>query len=278
MKISTNTNFLDRMVGYEKAVEIIGRVGFDAWDLSLFNLELDDNPMLCSDYVKRVKNLRKIGEDFGMTCNQSHTPFSPKFNQDVFDMQRKAIECTAIAGGEIAVVHPVNDYSAQQNAELYFKLLPFAKEHGVKIATENMWNWNTEKDIASKAACSHHLDFKAHIDAVCDPYLVACLDIGHAQMQGLDTSAVLMIESLGNSLQALHIHDNDCHYDSHALPFTGKIEFESIVKALKNANYKGYFTMESERHLNFFTAETAEKGIKEIYLVAKRLADMFENF
>lgn len=277
MKVSTNTNFLDRMVGYEKAVEIIGKVGFDAYDLSLFNLELEDNPVLFKDYAKRIKALKKIADDLGMVCNQSHTPFYPRFDQKIWDMQRKAIECTALAGGTIAVIHPVNDYSAEQNAELYQNLLPFAKEHGVKIATENMWNWDAKKDIATPAACSSHSDFRAHIDAVNDEYLVACLDIGHAQMKGLDTSAVQMIRTLGDSLQALHIHDNDCHHDNHALPFTQGIDFKPIVTALKEIDYSGYFTMESERHLNYFTADTAFEGVKEIFDTAKKLAVMFEN-
>ena len=115
-----------------------------------------------------------------------------------------------------------------------FELLPFAKDHGVKIATENMWNWNKETDEAAPAACSHHDNFLAHIKAVNDPYLVACLDIGHAEMRGLDTSAEKMIRTLGDSLQALHLHDNDRWHDSHQIPFSMEIDFEKVVKALKD--------------------------------------------
>lgn len=35
---------------------------------------------------------------------------------------------------------------------MYFDLLPFAKECGVKIATENMWNWNEKTEEACFAA------------------------------------------------------------------------------------------------------------------------------
>lgn len=62
-------------------------------------------------------------------------------------MQKLAIECTAEAGGEICVVHPMNDAALEENAEMYAMPLPFAREHGVKIATENMYNWD------SKAVC-----------------------------------------------------------------------------------------------------------------------------
>lgn len=61
---------------------------------------------------------------------------------------KRAIECTAEAGGKICIIHPDNDKSAEENAEMYFDLLPFAKECGVKIATENMWNWNEKTEEA----------------------------------------------------------------------------------------------------------------------------------
>lgn len=77
----------------------------------------------------------------------------------------------------------------------YNQLLPFAKDYGVKIATENMWNWNVQKDEAKFASCSNPESFNAHLDAINDPYFVACLDLGHAEMRGLDTSAVEMIEN-----------------------------------------------------------------------------------
>ena len=76
------------------------------------------------------------------------------------------------AGGKICVVHPDNNKCAEENAEFYLKLLPIAKDIGVKIATENMWNWDEEKGHASKAACSHHDDFLRHIKAVNDDYFV----------------------------------------------------------------------------------------------------------
>ena len=44
----------------------------------------------------------------------------------------------AEAGGKICIIHPDNDKSAAENAEMYLELLPFAKDCGVKIATEKM--------------------------------------------------------------------------------------------------------------------------------------------
>lgn len=130
------------------------------------------------------------------------------------------------------MIHTDNNLSAEENAEMYKRLLPFAKQHGVKIATENMWNWNHEKSCASPAACLSSQDFIANLNAIDDAYFVVCLDIGHAEMAGLDTSAIEMIKALGNRLQALHIHDNDKKYDSHQIPFSMQINFKAVAKAL----------------------------------------------
>jgi sugar phosphate isomerase/epimerase len=220
--------------------------------------------------------LRKVGEDNGIKCNQSHAPF-PVRDQVKRSFLKRAIECTAVAGGDICVIHPDNDLSPEENAEFYFELLPFAKEHGVKIATENMWNYNTTNWTIIDAACSNEKSFVDHLNAVNDDYLVACLDIGHAEIRSLNTSAVKMIKAIGSKLQALHIHDIDFVHDNHQIPFSLNIDFDPIVKALKEINYEGYFTLEACYYLNDFTLDTLSVGVKNLYLSAKKFEDLFNS-
>lgn len=288
MKISTEINSAARIVGEEKAVELIGKAGFDCWDLSMFNMCRWDWPRNCpvesdhpfkgDNYLAFVKELKKIGEAYGMKCNQSHAPF-PCDKPQVQSYLKRAIECTAEAGGKICIIHPVNNWDAQRNAEFYFELLPFAKDHGVKIATENMWNWTNENGLnqAAAAACSHHDDFVAHLDAVNDDYFTACLDIGHAEMKGLDTTASEMIHAIGNRLGALHIHDNDRWRDLHQIPFAGSIDWNDVVKALRDIDYKGEFTLEADTYLQAFNADNVFEGVKNLADSARKLVDMFEN-
>ncbi len=285
MKVSTQIDAASRYVGEEKTIELIAKAGFDAWDFSMFTMcdydwdkgELRSNshPLAGSDYLKFARRLKQVGLDNGIVCNQSHAPF-PVRVKPIRDHLKRAIECTAEAGGEICVIHPDNYKGAEENAEMYLELLPFAKQHGVKIATENMWCWDHEKDCATVAACSHHDDFRAHIDAVSDPFLVACLDIGHAEMKGLDTTAEKMIHTLGSSLQALHIHDNDMWHDSHQIPFSMNIDFEKVVKALKSINYQGYFTLEADSYLKKSDAANVYERICDLYGAVRKMADMFE--
>ena len=284
MKISTEIGSAAKIVGEEKAVELVAKAGFDAWDFSMFEMCKYDwenkklletgHPLFGNDYLAFARKLRQIGFDNGIVCNQSHAPF-PSSCTAIRSYFKRAIECTAEAGGEICIIHPDNNKSAEENAEMYFELLPFAKSCGVKIATENMWNWNGEKDEASPAACSDPASFNAHLDAVNDDFFVACLDIGHAEMRGLGTTAVEMIKALGPKLQALHIHDNDGWHDSHQIPFSMNIDFTAVAKALKEIDYKGYFTLEADRYLENRTPENVFEGIKNLAIADRKLVEMF---
>ena len=286
MLISTEIGSASEIVGEERAVKLIAKAGFDAWDFSMFEMcrydwgnqcLLENNhPLSGENYLAFARKLKQIGLDNGIVCNQSHAPF-PTSCAAIRSYYKRAIECTAEAGGKICIIHPDNNKSAEENAQMYFELLPFAKDCGVKIATENMWNWNDEKDEAAPAACSDPASFNAHLDVVNDEFFVACLDIGHAEMRGLGTTAVEMIKALGPRLQALHIHDNDLWHDSHQIPMSMGIDFAAVVKALKEMDYKGYFTLESDRYLNGYTSENILDGLKNLADADKKLAMMFKN-
>ena len=151
MKISTEIGSIAKVTGEEKAVELCGKAGFDGWDFSMFDmhkalfLPLPRVKKLNSArYLSLAKRLKQIGLDNGIVCNQAHAPFPVRLPH-VRSVLTLAIECTAEAGGEICIIHPDNNKSAEENAEMFQELLPFAKDCGVKIATENMWNWDVIK-------------------------------------------------------------------------------------------------------------------------------------
>ncbi len=283
MKISTEIDSIALHIGEEKAIELVAKTGFDAWDFSMFQMCEKENGVLVptnhptaqNNYLAFARRLRQIGLDNGIICNQGHAPFpsSPK-SKDWF---KRAIECLAEAGGEILIIHPMNDGTPEENAEMYSELLPFAKENNVKIATENMWNWLPDAEHSSFAACATPESFNAHLDAVNDDCFVACLDIGHAEMKGSNTTAEEMVRALGNRLKALHIHDNDKLHDSHQPPFTMNIDFAPIVKALKDINYDGYFTLEASYYIENLKNPDISECVKNLYNSAKRLAELYDN-
>lgn len=284
MKTSTEIASAAKLIGEERAIEAYARAGFDAWDFSMFEMcRFDwnrrdvipsDHPLAGKNALSFARRLKQIGLNNGIHCNQSHAPF-PSDCPPIHDHLKLAIECTAEAGGQICIIHPANNASPEQNAEMYLELLPFAKSCGVKIATENMWNWDNEANHCTFAACATPESFNAHLDAVNDPSFVACLDLGHAEMFGVNTSAAEMIRKLGPRLQALHIHDNDKIHDSHQIPFSMQIDFLPVIQALKDIGYQGYFTLEADQYLSAYTPDNITEGIAKLSEAVHKFEDMF---
>lgn len=251
MLISTETGSYEKFGNNFEIIKMLKNAGFEAFDYSMHgrrkNVFLDDE-----NYLERAKELRRFADSAGILCNQTHAPFptvKPKdeeFNGRMLPRLKRAIEITAVLGGRVCVIHPCNFYDCSQNAEFYAKLLPTAKSCGVIICAENMWNWNAEIEKACYAACCEPKDFCGTIKAVNSPYLKACLDIGHAEMDGLGTTAEEMILALDKNLAALHIHDNDLRHDNHALPFTMQIDFDKVIATLKRVGYSGDITFEAD--------------------------------
>jgi sugar phosphate isomerase/epimerase len=240
--------------GAREIVKMLKDAGFDAYDASMFTNGVFDSILYAENWQEQAKEFRAYADRLGIVCNQSHAPFASlrandeKYNEWMFPRLVRAIQVSGILGVKVCVVHPCNDWTAEENAKFYEKLEPYARESGVRIGVENMWNcvgWDTPEFRAIKAACSHHEDFKAHLDLLPADVFVACVDIGHAEMRGLETSAVQMIETLGQSMQAMHLHDVDLVHDNHQIPFTQGIDFAKVIKALKKIGYQGDITLET---------------------------------
>jgi len=253
MLLSTSTEVLQKFYGYEETIRKLAAVGFDAFDFTMAGM--GDEILKDGDYVKKAESLRALADSLDIRCNQTHSPFPvhknghPEWDKAVFDAIVRCLEISHILGAKRCIVHPWNDWSAAENVEkVYRPLQKHAEKFGVKICLENMWNWDWDNKIhgrALPAACSHSEDFLKHLGLLDPEWFAACLDIGHAEMYP-DTSAEEMIYALGDRLEALHIHDNDCMHDWHYFPYMGKINYEKVFAALKAVNYAGDFTFEAD--------------------------------
>ena len=205
MILSTQSLIMQRAYGYEDGVRALKRIGFDAYDFTMFDMaEQPDDPMTRADFRETCRSLRKAADEAGILCNQTHAPFPSRkaddaaWNGVIFDYLARSVEITSLLGGNVCVIHPCNDYTAKQNAELLYRPLEkHARKFGVKIALENMWNFSRQANKAVPCACSTAEDFLKHLDLLDPEYFVACLDIGHAEMLGDCVSAAELIRALG---------------------------------------------------------------------------------
>ncbi len=261
MRLVTLTSNISRPFGLKGAIKLIKDSGFDGYDCSLFAEMRSGGYFSGDDYLERAKEIREYADSVGLPCLQTHSPCpSLRTYEDILnygDDQIRAIEITAILGAPIVVIHPACITDAEGNYEMiYSKLLPHAKAHGVKIATENMFSWkDIEEGDTVPSACGTAADFVRYIDYVSDENFTACLDLGHASMMNCE-GAPKMIYALGHDrLTALHVHDNDCLHDDHIFPFAGKMNWDDICKALADIDYSGDFTFEANEFLKGFPDE-----------------------
>jgi len=275
MLISTQTDMFGYKFGEHDAIKILAKIGYDALDYSMFHMMVQNNPTNKEDYREYAKSLRKTADENNIIFNQSHAPFpsyvqfpnkdqiAGGYNEIIVYYIVRAMEITSILGGKIIIVHPITllnkSYEEQKefNINFFNNLLPYCKKFNVKIALENMWGWDDTEKKVKPAVCSTAFEFVDYLDSLDKNYFVACLDIGHSEMLRNDSSlTVELINALGHDrLKSLHIHDNDKISDIHTLPFMQKINWDEVMKALKNINYDGDFTFEADSYIAKFPTE-----------------------
>ena len=273
--ISTNTCSLLRFYSPEESLSLIKETGFDTYD---YSMDSENDFFVANCYLENALKLKQFADNLGLKCNQTHSIFPvwhKSYDENTIkkrtEYTKRILEISKILGAKNCIVHPINDFNEKQNFNFYQQFLPLAKELNINIATENMWNWDGSK--ASLAACSNHNNYKALLELVNDNHFVACVDIGHAEMFGLETSASKMIESLGKYVKCIHIHDNDCHSDRHGLPFSETIDFDLILDSLARIDYQGDITFECDGFINRMPKELHKNCLKLMFETGLYLRD-----
>ncbi len=281
MILSTQTDYLAKKFGMEKAIDIIANAGFDAIDLTMFDMKNDDSVFCQDNYKELAVKLKEKAKGRGLFFNQAHAPFpcsknDEAYNEMIFGRICRSIEIAGIVGAKCIIVHPMHhlpyiantDTLKEMNMEFYTKLAPYAKKAGVKIALENMWQRDADKKIVV-STCSRTRDFVDWLDTLNDSCFTACLDLGHCGLYGFD--AAEMIRGLGKKLGALHVHDNDYQGDHHEAPYLGKMHWDTICQALADIDYQGDLTLEADNFFNHFPEALAPSVSKFMHDIGRNL-------
>ena len=288
MLISQNIGMLYELRDLKTILNIIKKAGFDAYDYSMTtdHGETDKyvNIFTMDDYQNKAKELREYADSIGLICNQAHAIFPSFFKGNEEKTEKgikdaiKCMEIASILGAKVIVVHPENNCRAKENSLYYKRLEPYCEKFNIKIGVENMWNWDNVNHKVVSAACAYPDDFRETIELLNPKWFTCCVDIGHAEMmEGMSAKELLL--TLGSYVGALHVHDNDKYLDRHMIPFSGKINFDEIIDALKEINYQGDITLEVLNFLNYFPLdeESYQIGTNMMYEAAKRIYDKFNE-
>ena len=256
MELSTQTSSCARRFGYEQTIRWICEAGFDAIDLSMFNITSDDAILNRKDYEKYALQLRKIAEGYGCRFNQAHAPFpshrvgDDEYNKMLVPYIIRAIEIAGIVGADAIVVHPSKFKGNKKETilDFYRSLEPYCKQYNVKVALENMFGRKKYPRRIVESVCSNPQQLSEFYDELDSRYFTVCLDIGHCGLVGQDPAE--FIRGLGHvRLKALHVHDNNFKEDLHQWPYASEQDWNSITAALKEIDYSGDFTFEADKSL-----------------------------
>lgn len=290
MLLSTQTDRFGQRFGDENAVRMLAAAGFDAIDYSMFGMIHEDHILRSDEAEKYVDHLRAVAEECGVVFNQAHAPFSFKgwddpeiFNKEIFPTVARSVELAARMGVKIIVVHPLHhrqylgneEAMYELNMNYYRSLIPYCEKNGIKVATENMWQRDKKRNYIIHDVCSRAKEFNRYLDDIGSEWIVGCLDVGHCGLVGIEAQDMIR-EMGGKHIHALHVHDNDYLSDAHVEPFSGKMDWKEIAKALGEVNYQGDFTFESDNYFNPMDKEFMPQGAKYLHDIGRYLMGIVE--
>ncbi|MBO5869307.1 MAG: sugar phosphate isomerase/epimerase [Clostridia bacterium] len=273
-----------------RAIEIAKEIGVKAVDFSTDLARFDcRNPNsvyskgdeAVTEYFSKIKH---FADKDGVTICMTHgrgAGFKNIKEEDEALIENARLDCLAasVLGAPVCVIHAVTtifmgpdcppEFMHKLNFDMFARIIPFAKKHGVKLATETFgdaFNYNTcdffgniDEFIKSYNDVCAVEDFKEHFKI--------CVDTGHSNKAtrfNNNPEPAEVIRKLGSNIIRLHLNDNDKITDQHKIPMTGCINWEDVFDALDDIDYNGYYNMELS--LGYFgkeyMAETAEFAVK----------------
>lgn len=284
MKLSVEIYTLSTKFGDFKAFEMIKNAGFDCVDYSYY-WENEREEILGENYRNYAQSLRKKLDEIGLECNQAHAPFSLPYGAK-FDVSEKkylqlvrSIESASILGAKNIIVHsltvPEDADFMKYNIKYYKSLVPYCEKFGINVAVENLFRGDPKrKCYIGKLGSPAELN--GIIEEINSPYIVACIDIGHASLTGYEPEKFIE-KTNPDVLRALHVQDTDYLSDLHTLPYLGSLNWENIMSALKKVGYSGDLTFEIMNYLHKFPDELVFEAMKLAVSVGRYLISIYEK-
>ena len=280
MLLSANVIRVHDAFGIKKTFDAFVEVGIGGID---FNNDIQEYYTDEHDEAFYL-DLKNYASEKGLKICQAHAPFPSSYVEDDKSEKRfweivQGMKNAAYLGAPMIVVHPCThlDYDIEGNAELLFeynlafyrRLVPYAEEFGIKIAIENI----ARNNITSTPERLCRL-----FDTLDNPVFTICFDIGHCMFQGVDPAEA--IRKIGPRLVSgcTHVHDNNGASDEHTLPYYGKVEWESVMRALAEIGYKGDFNYEASNFIKNIPTALYLDGLAYMAKVGQYLVGRFEEY
>ena len=261
MKIGINVDFALRAYeNYDNAFKLVKDAGFDCVDFPFFTFNRKDYDVYNYEMEEFIALFTKIKQSLdrnGLFVSQTHAPFGLDKEENFFTEEFENLIIRSIIASNILeapymVVHPIRmecryDFNRERAFELNYqqfkRFIPYLEKYQVKIALENMFIADPlRKSMFVSTLFSNASETNRMIDLLGDNF-VACLDTGHCLISSSEP-IYEMTKKLGKNLKVLHVADNNAILDDHNVPYSGKVDWEGFIRALKEIEYDGVFNYE----------------------------------
>lgn len=254
--------------------------GFSAIDYNMSNTKNALYSMDEEAFRQKILAEKAAAEAAGLEIFQVHGPWrSPPKDATVEDRQewmekmKRAIRGTRLMGCKYFVIHPLMPFGALDldtehpqetwalNKAFMTELLQYAKEQDVTICLENL--------PMCKFSMAHPKQILKFVREMNDEHFKICLDTGHANFFP-EVSLDNMVRQMGNELKVLHVHDNMGDRDFHLWPTKGIIDWPGFMKALKDIDFQGVFSLETAPDIKL-ECQPYTKAFEELCALAKQV-------
>ena len=264
-------NYYINKYGLADGARRMAEHGYTHLDFQIVNTDTEYYTMSESDLVLKMREMRDILEQNGITVHQIHGPWraprdsTEEDRRERFDKMSRALLIAKLLGARYMAIHPLMPFGADSpdnpeelyeiNRRYFTDLARVADSLGVVVCLENLPFRSFPLSPSRRV-----YDFVKEIGM---PSLKMCLDVGHSHIMG--ESIADTVRYIADELCILHIHDNDGTNDIHLPPYDGNADIRALGDALREIDFCGIVMLEtSPRPRDGEDDLTAELRLAEI--------------
>lgn len=261
-------------------VDFLADAGFAGLDVSLEEIRRLEDSWESVLYAMASRAAAR-----GLHLPTCHLPFAMPDPDDGQAMAafaqtlRLGVRGARLMGIPVCVMHPIVRHTSvftpageaawiAENERFLGPIVSYAYGMGVKPLIENMANAReSETDHLFGSAATQIVRLSRKLGCG------ICWDFGHAHLTGLDNACQLA--DLRGCVDMVHVHDNDGRRDMHAIPYTGQIDWERSMCALRGTGYDGPLNLELKGADLPADEALRQEHAKEAIRAARRLCTVF---
>ena len=290
MRLSTSTCiYFNRPDGTKASildsVRLCSQAGYKVMDMNFHDCSVFDTPFKKPEWEQWIYAIKNEADRCGVEFSQAHSHFynfcdAAVPGRDALDEYiRRGIVGASILNIPWLVIHAATDFdsptpvkSSREKTMEYLKpRLELAARHHVGIAIENLWELNISPKRRYTTTAEEVVEL---VDALSRDFdnVGVCWDVEHSGIMEQDLASQLKL--VGKRLKATHISDFLDVHEDHILPYSGHMDWDAVMTALKNVDYQGDFTYEIHRYTMRLPQALVPSALRHSVAVGEHLLNL----